>query len=133
MSRFHRLPELDHPNMIQRKAISGGGLGRDWDIHMPKAPGARKGPRVKAGKEAAHKPFPSGAQLPRGWACLLAHSLLAPTCVCPMREERLWTGFLDTPGNRWVAETWGGTLTSSCPRLCWLRPSVCLGHGDELP
>lgn len=24
VARFHRLPQLDHPNLIQRKAISGG-------------------------------------------------------------------------------------------------------------
>lgn len=34
VGRFHRLPQLDHPKLIQRKAISGACL-------PTKAPGAR--------------------------------------------------------------------------------------------
>lgn len=31
VGRFQRLPQLDHPNLIQRKAISGGwGHGLGW-------------------------------------------------------------------------------------------------------
>ena len=46
MGRFHRLPQLDHPNLIQRKAISGGSPASECELTTPKqsskAPGAQE-------------------------------------------------------------------------------------------
>lgn len=46
MGRFHRLPQLDHPNLIQRKAISGGSPGSECELTTPKhSPARLQGPR----------------------------------------------------------------------------------------
>lgn len=41
MGRFQRLPQLDHPNLIQRKAISGVCLGPE--LFSIRFPGFRQG------------------------------------------------------------------------------------------
>lgn len=53
MGRFHRLPQLDHPNLIQRKAISGGCPGRGYEnthpplpTHTPRFQGPRQDERA---------------------------------------------------------------------------------------
>lgn len=69
VARFQRLPQLDHPNLIQRKAISGG--CRAWAGGHPR-PGGPAG-----GREQGLPMFP------RGWKHPEAHAYLAPTWRCP--------------------------------------------------
>lgn len=53
MGRFHRLPQLDHPNLIQRKAISGGcpGPGREHTPARPTPQQGSKEPRQDEGEQ----------------------------------------------------------------------------------
>lgn len=66
VDRFHRLPQLDHPNLIQRKAISGGcqGLGWEGDTHSPPGPRGPGRVRVRAREgfpqvESPRRPVPN--------------------------------------------------------------------------
>lgn len=44
VGRFHRLPQLDHPNLIQRKAISGGcGAWAQGHPARPQGEGGKRG------------------------------------------------------------------------------------------
>ena len=83
---FHRLPQLDHPNLIQRKAISGGclGLGHNTPPQGSNGPGRTWGEQVRR--------LPMGPS--QDWELLLAHS-------CLFRERGVQTDFPNPPGSRY--------------------------------
>lgn len=146
MGRFHRLPHLDHPNLIQRKAISGPCPGTGYEkAHcspLPKhsdsrGPGTR---RVRASENCLGVyPSPENSSLT---------GPEAPGHAWPPGPNRPLMTFREgkEPRQASLAHVGAGgcapgkaggrpgsTLTTPSPRLCWLCPPVCLGDGGELP
>ncbi|XP_026959978.1 ciliary microtubule inner protein 2A [Sagmatias obliquidens] len=115
---FHRPPQMDHPDLIQRKAISGGCLGPGHDTH----PQGSKGPGRTWGEQVR---LPKGP--PRDWELLLTHSCLfrgreepRQTSLTPREQVRMpGRGKMGMIGNGALAPPSPG-YAGFVPRFAWV-------------
>lgn len=115
---FHRPPQMDHTDLIQRKAISGGCLGPGHDTH----PQGSEGPGGTWGEQVR---LPEGP--PRDWELLLTHSCLfrgreepRQTPLTPREQVRMpGRGQMGMIGSRALAPPSPG-YAGFVPRFAWV-------------
>lgn len=96
VDKFHTLPQLDHPNLIQRKAISGGCRGPRLGVGHPQ-PLKSHGPRQSKGENQG--------VLPPGLPPVESPRWTMPNGKLPILREGKEPGhFPGSPKSRWVIQ-----------------------------